>query len=116
MSEPILLTAAADLATETTSQLFPGSRFGVDVSFFLNHTAPGRRVRGHRHPYPEVFVVLDGEVTVTVDGTEITARGGQLVVVPAGATHGFANSGADTLEMISIHPVAEMTTEWVEDA
>ena len=114
-TEPILLTAAADLATETTSQLFPGRRFGVDVSFFLNHTAPGRRVRGHRHPYPEVFVILDGEVTVTVEGAALTARGGQVVVVPAEATHAFENSGAETLEMISIHPVAEMTTEWVEE-
>ena len=113
-TEPILLTAEADLATETTSQLFPGKRFGVDVSFFLNHTAPGRRVRGHRHPYPEVFVVLDGDVTFTVDGEALTARAGQLVVVPADATHAFENSGPDTLEMISIHPVAEMTTEWVE--
>ena len=115
-TEPILLTAAADLATETTSQLVPGKRFSVDVSFFLNHTAPGRRVRGHRHPYPEVFVILDGEVTFTVEDAALTARGGQLVVVPAGATHGFHNSGAETLEMISIHPAAEMTTEWVEEA
>lgn len=114
-AEPILLTAAADLATETTSQLFPGKRFGVDVSFFLNHTPPGGRARGHRHAYPEVFVILDGEATFAVDGASLTARGGHLVVVPAEAVHAFRNTGPGTLEMISIHPVAEMATEWVEE-
>jgi quercetin dioxygenase-like cupin family protein len=113
-TEPILLTAEADLATVTTSQLFNGKRFGVDASFLLNHTAPGRRVRGHRHPFPEVFVVLDGEVTFTVEGEPLAARGGQPVVVPADATHALENAGPATLQMISIHPVAEMTTEWAE--
>jgi quercetin dioxygenase-like cupin family protein len=108
-----LLTAVDDLATETTSQLFLGRDHAVDVSFFLNHTGPGRMVAQHRHPYPEVFIVHDGEVTFAVDGDEIRARGGQVVVVPAGASHGFSNPGSGTLEMTSIHPVAEMVTEWL---
>jgi quercetin dioxygenase-like cupin family protein len=108
-----LLTAVDDLATETTSQLFLGRDHGVDVSFFLNHTAPGRTVSRHRHPYAEVCVVQDGEVTFTVDGEEIVAHGGQVVVVPAGASHGFTNSGELTLQMTSIHPAAEMETEWL---
>jgi quercetin dioxygenase-like cupin family protein len=108
-----LLTVVDDLATETTSQLFLGRDHGVDVSFFLNHTAPGRTVSQHRHPYPEVFVVQDGEVTFTVDGEDVVAHGGQVVVVPAGTSHGFTNSGDRTLEMTSIHPAAEMETEWL---
>jgi mannose-6-phosphate isomerase-like protein (cupin superfamily) len=68
---PVVLTAATDLATETTSQRFHGRDHGVGVS-------------------------------------------GQVVVVPAGATHAFRNTGATTLEMVSIHPVAEMVTEWVD--
>jgi quercetin dioxygenase-like cupin family protein len=108
-----LLTAVDDLATDTTSQLFLGRDHAVDVSFFLNHTAPGRTVSQHRHPYPEVFIVHDGEVMFGVDGKEIPARGGQVVVVPAGAAHGFSNTGTGTLEMTSIHPVAELETEWL---
>lgn len=108
-----LFTAAADLATETTSQLFLGQDHGVDVSFFLNHTEPGRTVSEHRHPYPEVFIVHDGEAMFVVDGQEISARGGQVVVVGAGAAHGFTNTGDRPLEMTSIHPVAEMETEWL---
>jgi mannose-6-phosphate isomerase-like protein (cupin superfamily) len=113
---PILLDAATDLSTSTTAQRFDGhAHGGIDVSFFLNHTPPGRGAGAHRHPYAEVFVVHDGEATFVVDGVPIVARGGQVVVVPAGATHGFTNTSPATLEMTSIHPAAVMVTEW-EDA
>ena len=110
---PVLLDAR-DLATGGTAELFRGADFGADVSFFLNHAKPGHVTGAHRHPYPEVFAVLDGEASFTVDGATIRARGGQVLVVPAQAVHGFANVGAATLEMVSIHPVAEMVTEWID--
>ena len=37
-----------------------------------------------------------------------------MIVVPAGAVHGFRNTGSGTLEMTSIHVSAEMDTDWVE--
>ena len=40
-------------------------------------------------------------------------RGGQTLVVPAGAWHGFKNTGSERLEMTSIHPGGEMKTEWM---
>jgi hypothetical protein len=48
-----LLTAATDVATKTTGQIFRGSDHDVDVSFFLNHTAPGRGPDPHRTPPPD---------------------------------------------------------------
>ena len=57
---PIVLTAADHLATGSTAELFRGSEFGTDVSFFLNHAPAGHVTASHRHPYVEVFVVLDG--------------------------------------------------------
>jgi quercetin dioxygenase-like cupin family protein len=98
---------------QSTAQVFNGCEHDVDVSFFVNHIEPGRTVSQHRHPYPEVFVVQDGEVTFTVDGEEVAARGGQVIVVPAEAAHGFHVTGDRTLEMVSLHPVAEMETEWL---
>jgi mannose-6-phosphate isomerase-like protein (cupin superfamily) len=116
--EPTVLTAGTDLANGTTAERFDGAAHGdgIAVSFFLNHTPPGRGSGLHRHPYAEVFTLHDGEATFVVDGAEIAARGGQVVVVPAGATHGFTNTGERTLEMTSIHPAAEMVTEWIEEA
>ena len=104
----------ADLATETGSQLFVGREHGAEVSFFVNHAAPGRGVSPHRHPYPEVFLVQDGEVTFVVDGERIATGAGNVVVAPAGAVHEFVNTGTAPLEMVSIHPAGEMETEWVE--
>jgi mannose-6-phosphate isomerase-like protein (cupin superfamily) len=114
MTDVIVLDAARDLVTATTSQRFDGhAHGGVGVSFFLNHTPPGRGAGQHRHPYAEVFVLHDGEAVFTVDGVQLRAHGGQVVVVPAQAAHGFENPGPGRLEMTSIHPVAEMATEWL---
>lgn len=113
-TEPIVLDAPADLATGGSAELFSGADHGIDVSFFLNHAAPGSGAEAHRHPYAEVFVVLDGDVAFTVDGRDHAGRGGHVVVVPAGAAHAFRNTGEGTLEMVSIHPVATMDTEWLE--
>lgn len=115
-AQPTLLTAATDLATETSSELFRGADHGIQVSFFINHTRPGAEVGPHRHPYPEVFVLRAGQLVFTVDGNELTAAAGQVVVVPAGATHGFRNATGEVVEMLSIHPVAEMQTEWLEES
>jgi quercetin dioxygenase-like cupin family protein len=111
-TQPVVLTPADDLATGGTAELFRGSDFGADVSFFLNHARAGHTTASHRHPYPEVFVVLDGAAEFTVAGARHGAHGGQVVVVPADVWHGFRNTGDATLEMVSIHPVAEMHTEW----
>jgi quercetin dioxygenase-like cupin family protein len=111
--EPLVFETEVDLATETSTQTFNGHEHGVDASFMLVHMEPGRGPSLHRHTYPEVFIVADGEATFTVDGAEHVARGGQTIVVPAGAAHRFQNTGSVTLELTSIQPVAEMKTEWL---
>src|SRR3954467_6056768 len=115
---PIVLTAASDLAAGTTAERFDGAAHGdgVAISFFLSHTPPGCGARPHRHPYGEVFVLADGEATFDVDGASVVARGGQVVVVPAGAVHGFPTTGRRPREMTSIHAAAAMMTEWIEEA
>src|SRR5436305_9561466 len=117
-ARPIVLTTASDLAGGTTAERFDGAVHGggVAISFFLNHTPPGRGAEPHRHPYGEVFVLADGQATFDVEGTSVVARGGQVVVVPPGAVHGFRNTGDRPLEMTSIHAAAEMVTEWIDEA
>ncbi len=114
-AQPTVLTASTDLPTETAAELFRGTEHGIDVSFFINHTPPGGGPRRHRHPYPEVCVLHDGEATFVVDGRSLTARAGQVIVVPPGAAHAFRNTGSSALEMLSIHPVAQMQGEWMEE-
>jgi quercetin dioxygenase-like cupin family protein len=68
----------------------------------------------HIHPYAEVFVVQDGELTFTVGDATIEASGGQIVIVPAGVPHAFVNLSKAPARHIDIHTSRRMTTEWLE--
>jgi quercetin dioxygenase-like cupin family protein len=56
----------------------------------------------HRHPWDEIFMVLQGEVEVSVGDDRVTRiREGSLVHVPAGTAHSFRLMVDDT-RMLSI--------------
>ena len=91
-----------------TAHTFEDYRYGdANVSFFLTDGPPGTGPALHKHPYTEVFVIQEGDVT-------IEASGGQIVVVPAGVPHKFVNSGTGRARHIDIHTSRRMTTEWLE--
>jgi mannose-6-phosphate isomerase-like protein (cupin superfamily) len=71
-----------ELPHSETAYKFEGYRHGdVNVSFFLSETPPERGPGLHTHPYEEVFVVQEGELTFTVGEAAIEATGGQILVV-----------------------------------
>ena len=54
---------------------------------------PGDRLNLHRHAPPEVYVILDGEAVVTIDGVERAAGPDTAVFIPGDAEHGIRNPG-----------------------
>jgi mannose-6-phosphate isomerase-like protein (cupin superfamily) len=106
-----------ELPPRETARRFEGYRYGdADVSFFLSSdTPPGRGPGLHTHPYAEVFVVQEGELTFTVGGATYEATGGQIVVAPACAPHKFVNTGAGRARHIDIHTSGRMITEWLKE-
>ena len=95
---------------------FEGYLYGdTNVSFFLSETPPGRGPELHTHPYAEVFVVQEGDLTFTVGDATIEATGGQIVIAPAGVPHKFVNSGTGRTRHIDIHTSRRMTTEWLAE-
>ena len=76
---------------------------------------PGSGPKLHKHPYEEVFVVQEGTVTFTAGDDVIEARGGQVIVVPAGVPHKFVNTGAGRLRQADIHASGRFITQWLED-
>ena len=97
-----------------TPHRFEGYLYGdANVSFFLNETPPGSGPELHKHPYEEVFVVQEGELTFTVGDDSIEATGGQIVVAPAGVPHKFVGSGAGVARHIDIHTSGRMFQETV---
>ena len=106
----------ADLPHGETAYDFEGHLYGdTGVSFILVDAPPGFGPKLHRHPYEEVFVVQEGRVRFTAGDEVIEARGGQVVVVPAGVPHKFVNSGTGRLRQIDIHASDRFITEWLED-
>jgi mannose-6-phosphate isomerase-like protein (cupin superfamily) len=88
-----------------------------DTSLLFNviDAPPGSGPRLHRHPYEEVFVVQEGIATFRAGDEVIEAHGAQVVVVPAGEAHKFANSGTVRLQQVGIHASGRFVAEWLED-
>jgi quercetin dioxygenase-like cupin family protein len=104
-----------ELPHSETAHRFEGHPNGeAEVSFFLIDAPGGSGPGLHTHPYAEVFVIQDGEVTFTAGDETIEAKAGQIVVVPAGVPHKYVNSGAGRARHIDIHASGRMTTEWLE--
>jgi mannose-6-phosphate isomerase-like protein (cupin superfamily) len=110
------IIAKEALPHSATAHRFEGEQYGeVGVAFFLTDAPPGSGPRLHTHPYAEVFVVQEGEVTFMVGEEMIPATAGQIVVVPPGTPHKFVNVGTGRARHIDIHASGRMETEWLED-
>jgi len=73
---------------------------------------PGRRVPGGLHIHPrqeERFEVAEGTMRFRVGRERVTAGPGDVVVVPAGVPHDFANDGdADAVVHVEVRPALQM--------
>lgn len=50
----------------------------------------GQNLSEHTTPYDALVQVLDGEVDLTIGGELITAKCGEIVIMPAGVPHAVA--------------------------
>lgn len=91
-----------------------GQETGASVSVISVDADPGAGPRLHRHPYEEVFVVLEGEATFTLGDVERVYRAGEVAVAPAGVPHRFVNSGSSRLRQVDVHLSPRFVTEWLE--
>jgi len=98
------VVAQQDLPFVGMSRHFVGADQGrVAMSAYLVEAPPGRRSRPHRHPYDEVVFVREGCGRWSVDGVAREAGPGDIVVVKAGSTHSFLNTGGTRLVTIAVH-------------
>lgn len=99
------------IAESGGSGKFEGVDHGSPVSFFYVTSAPGKGASKHRHPYIETFVIIDGEIDVTIDGVTERMHGGTIAIIPADSWHEFTNMGDRKALMVNIHPVDKMIQE-----
>lgn len=93
------------------SPRFTGVDHDASVSFFVVDSPPGKGADKHRHPYEEIFIILDGDIEVIIDGQMQRVSKGQIVVIPANTWHEFKNRSDHRCSMVNIHPVPKMIQE-----
>jgi mannose-6-phosphate isomerase-like protein (cupin superfamily) len=106
--------AVRELSHRGNSHVLEGYRYGeVPASLVFFDGPPGSGARLHRHPYAELFVMQAGSAIFTVDGEEIAAGEGDILIAPAGALHKFVNCGDGPLRVLGIH-LGERFIQWNE--
>jgi mannose-6-phosphate isomerase-like protein (cupin superfamily) len=85
-----------------------GEQDGGDLSLMERTLPPGgRRPPPHRHTNcSEAYFVLDGSVSVTVEGENLTLGREEFVLVPRGTAHTFGNSADTEARLLVIHAPA----------
>ncbi len=100
----------------SSSAIFEGFKFAANASFFVVNSAPGKGAEKHRHPYEEIFIILDGKIEVIVDGEKQIIEGGNIAIIPPNAWHEFKNRSDHNAQMVNIHPVPKMIQKfWNEN-
>lgn len=94
---------------------FEGGPYGANTSFFVVTSAPGRGADKHRHPYEEIFVILDGDIEVIVAGEMRMISSGNIALIPPNTWHEFKNRSDHPALMVNIHPVPRMIQEWSKE-
>ena len=86
----------------------PADQDGGDFSLMERTLPPGgRRPPPHRHVNcSEAYFVLDGLVSVTVEGDQLAVGPEGFVLVPRGTAHTFGNGGPDPARLLVIHAPA----------
>jgi mannose-6-phosphate isomerase-like protein (cupin superfamily) len=89
-----------------------GETLRIDI-----RTEPGGGVRAeHVHPaLEERYEVLEGEITVALDGEPRRLRPGARAVVPPGTRHSFENTGAASAHLIVEAEPARELRESIEE-
>ncbi len=79
-----------------------------DLSLMERTLPPGgRRPPPHRHTNcSEAYFVLDGLVSVTVEGQDLRVGPEGFVLVPRGTAHTFGNAGDQPARLLVIHAPA----------
>jgi mannose-6-phosphate isomerase-like protein (cupin superfamily) len=92
---------------------FEGADYGAGLSFFIGDLEPGRGPPMHTHPYAETCILRSGRAAMTIDGQEVLAGPGDIVVIGPGTPHRFTAIGEERLVAVCIHASERFVIEWV---
>jgi quercetin dioxygenase-like cupin family protein len=64
---------------------------GSSIEVFDTSGPAGGGPPPHHHPWEEIYVVLEGELEITVDGVTNVLTKGAAAHIPGGTVHGYRN-------------------------
>ncbi|MDA4895495.1 cupin domain-containing protein [Microbacterium resistens] len=102
IADPIVHPERIRIGTRA-SRRFEGSEHGAGISYFYVENEPGEGPGLHWHPYPETWVVIEGEAEFTVGAETFRGSAGDTATGPAHVPHRFVNVGTGTLRILGIH-------------
>jgi quercetin dioxygenase-like cupin family protein len=76
-----------------------GTQVNGRYAIMENIASPGTATPMHFHAEDEIFHILEGTVTFSIDGDVFNASVGSIVVIPAGAHHAWRNRSNAPIRM-----------------
>jgi quercetin dioxygenase-like cupin family protein len=98
----------------------PSSAWGLiaddraSVAVIIEELAVGDAIPLHRHRIDEVLFYEGGKAEVRVDDETYDVRAGDIVIVPAGASHGTRNVGGDVVRLRAVFPSHRLDIAYLE--
>ncbi|PJJ30807.1 cupin domain-containing protein [Lacrimispora celerecrescens] len=90
-----------DFAAEKSARKVIFKEGQLDTGLLLY--APGQTTPDHKHSdIDEVFYVISGEGTITIDNEEMLVKERDIIFSPNGETHGFNNTSSDNWAVLQI--------------
>ena len=90
-----------DFAAEKSARKAIFKEGQLDTGLLLY--APGQTTPDHKHSdIDEVFYVISGEGTITINNEEVLVKEKDIIFSPNGETHGFNNTSSDNWVVLQI--------------
>ena len=81
--------------------MIAATQTGGTCSVVSAELKPGEGPPPHLHrDVDEYFLVMEGTISLVVEGKESTVTAGSLILTPRGTTHSFKNVGASTARLL----------------
>lgn len=99
--EKININDILDFAAERSARKAIFKEGQLDTGLLLY--APGQITPDHKHSdIDEVFYVISGEGTITINNEEVLVKERDIIFSPNGETHGFNNTSSDNWVVLQI--------------
>jgi mannose-6-phosphate isomerase-like protein (cupin superfamily) len=99
--EKININDILDFAAEKSARKAIFKEGQLDTGLLLY--TPGQITPDHKHSdIDEVFYVISGEGTITINNEEVLVKERDIIFSPNGETHGFNNTSSDNWVVLQI--------------